>query len=92
MVSCRACDCVSRVISEPALAGDIHDGSDPENTGLLIDIASAEDAFRESPDIQRLPDADSETVTFAWRRNEGEATTAWITVDTDVLVDGSDRQ
>jgi hypothetical protein len=68
------------------------DGSDPDSTALWIDIASSEDPLGESPDIEVIPDADSETVTFALRRDEEEATTAWITADADVLLDGSDMQ
>jgi hypothetical protein len=76
----------------PALGADMPDGSDPDNTALGIDTASTEDPLQDSPSVEVIPDLDSGTVTFAWRPNEDEATTAWITADADLLVDVSDMQ
>ncbi|WP_254840140.1 DUF7511 domain-containing protein [Natronomonas marina] len=68
------------------------DGSDTDRTVPWIDIPSTEGAPRGHPSIEVIPDADSGAVTFAWRPNEDEATTAWITADADLLVDASDMQ
>jgi len=68
------------------------DDSDPDSTPLWIDRGSTEDAVRNRPDIEVIPDENSETVTFAWRPNEDQATTAWITADANRLVDVADMQ
>jgi hypothetical protein len=74
------------------LVADMPDSSDPDRTVPWIDIPSTEDALRDGPSVEVIPDADSGTVTFAWRPNEDEATAAWITADADLLVDVSDMQ
>jgi hypothetical protein len=73
-----------------SLVVDVSDGSDPDRTVSWIDIPSTEGALRGHPSLEVIPDADSGTVTFAWRPNEDEAATAWITADADLLVDVSD--
>mgnify|MGYP006269114291 CR=1 FL=1 len=74
------------------LVADMSDGSDPDRTVPWIGIPSTEGALWGRPNVEVIPDADSGTVTFAWRPNENEATTAWITADADLLVDVSDMQ
>jgi len=68
------------------------DGSDPDSTTPWIDPGSTGDALPGEPSLEVIPDADSGTVTFAWRRADDEATAAWITADAGLLVDGSDMQ
>jgi len=68
------------------------DGSDPDNTDPWIDAGLSEDVLPDGPSMEVIPDADSGTVTFAWRRAHDEATTAWITADAGLLVSGSDMR
>jgi hypothetical protein len=68
------------------------DRSDLDSTAPWIDPGSTEDTLPDEPDMEVIPDADSETVTFAWRRADDEATAAWITADAGLLVDGSNMQ
>ena len=69
------------------------DGSDPDGTAPWIDARSSDDALPETPRIEAIPDDETGTVTFAWRRPEdGETTTAWITADAALVVGGSDMQ
>jgi len=68
------------------------DDSDPDATVPWIDTPSTEDALRDGPGVEVIPDDGSGTVTFAWRHNENEATTAWITADANRLVDVADMQ
>jgi hypothetical protein len=69
------------------------DGSDSDRTAEWFDDRSRTDARPELSRVEALPDADTETVTFAWRRTEdGETTTVWITADADIIVSGSDMQ
>jgi|GEM_PF-2389448 len=67
------------------------DGSDPDGTAPWIDARSPNDTPPEAPCIEVIPDDDSGTVTFAWRRPEdGETTAAWITADAGIVVNRSD--
>jgi len=69
------------------------DGSDSDSTAEWFDDRSRTDLRPELSRVEAIPDADTETVTFAWRRPEdGETTTAWITADADIVVSGSDMQ
>jgi hypothetical protein len=68
------------------------DGSDTDSTEPWIDAGSFEDALPDGSSMEVIPDADSGTVTFAWRRAHDEATTAWITADASLLVSGSDMR
>jgi len=68
------------------------DGNGSDSTAPWIDAGSTEDAPPDGPSMEVIPDADSDTVTFAWRRADDEATAAWITADAGILVDGSDMQ
>lgn len=67
------------------------DTSDSEPTTHRTD-----DSPRTSHDrghVEAIPDTESETVTFAWKRPEdGETTTAWITVDAATVVNGPEMQ
>jgi hypothetical protein len=69
------------------------DGSDSDRTAEWFEDRSRTDLRPELPRVEAIPDADTETVTFAWRRpGDGETTTAWITADADIVVSGSDMQ
>jgi hypothetical protein len=69
------------------------DGSDSDRTAEWFDDRSRTGHRPELSRVEAIPDADTETVTFAWRRPEdGETTTAWITADADIVVSGSDMQ
>jgi len=68
------------------------DDSDHDSNAQWIDVSSPEDTPRDIPSIEVIPDADTETVTFAWRLDEDEATTAWITADAGLIVEGSAMQ
>jgi hypothetical protein len=71
----------------------MNDGSDSDRTAEWFDDRSRTDPSLGTSRVEAIPDADSETVTFAWRRPEdGETTTAWITADADIVVSGSDMQ
>lgn len=67
------------------------DTSDSEPTANRTDDSPR--ATRDRGHVEAILDTDSETVTFAWRRPEdGETTTAWITVDAATVVAGADMQ
>lgn len=67
------------------------DTSDSEPTTQRTDESPR--PGHDSGHVEAIPDAESETVTFAWRRPEdGEMTTAWITVDAATVVNGADMQ
>jgi hypothetical protein len=69
------------------------DGSDSDRTAEWFDGRSRTDVRAELSRVEAIPDADRETVTFAWRQPEdGETMTAWITADADIVVSGSDMQ
>jgi len=69
------------------------DGSDPDGTAPWIDARSPNDPASETPRIEAIPDDESGTVTFAWRRpGGGETTAAWITAEAALVVDGSEMQ
>jgi len=72
----------------------MNDGSDSDRTAEWFDDRSRTDPCLGMSRVEAIPDPDSETVTFAWRRPEdGETTTtAWITADADIVVSGSDLQ
>jgi hypothetical protein len=53
------------------------DDSDSEPTAEWFDDRSRTDHFAWVSHVEAIPDADTETVTFAWRRPEdGDTTTA----------------
>jgi hypothetical protein len=69
------------------------DGSDSDRTAEWFDDRSRTDARPKLSRVEAIPDADTETVTFAWRRPEdGETTTAWVTANADIVLSGSDMQ
>jgi hypothetical protein len=69
------------------------DSSDSEPTAHRIDSRPHPGASTDTAYVEAIPDPDSETVTFVSRRPEdGETTTAWITVEADLVVNGADMQ
>jgi hypothetical protein len=67
--------------------------SDSDRTAEWFDDRSRADPCPGTSHVKAIPDADTETVTFAWRRPEdGDTTTAWITAHADIVVSGSDMQ
>jgi len=69
------------------LGSHMSDGSDSDRTAEWFDDRSRTALGPELSRVEAIPDADSATVTFAWRRPEaGETTTAWVTAEADVVV------
>jgi hypothetical protein len=71
----------------------MNDGSDSDRAAEWFDDHSRTDPCPGTSRVEAIPDADTGTVTFAWRRPEdGETTTAWLTANADIVVNGSDMQ
>lgn len=69
------------------------DSSDSEPTVRGIDSRPHPGASPDTAYVEAIPDPDSETVTFVLRRPEdGETTTAWITAEAGLVVNGADMQ
>jgi len=69
------------------------DSNDFDRSAEWFDDRSRSDHRPGASRVEAIPDTDTETITFAWRRPEdGETTTAWITADADLVVSGSDMQ
>lgn len=63
------------------------DGSDRDSAVPWIDDQRARDQAPSASEIEVVSDPEGDTVTFVSRETDRETTTAWITVDAEVVVD-----
>lgn len=69
------------------------DASDHDSAIPWIDDRRARrDGHPAVPEVETMSDAESDTVTFVSRETDHDTTTAWITVDGDLVVDVAEYQ